>query len=127
MVCMVCQDPDTHAKYEQCSYTPHQSDKSYSYAGSDAQPLRQRPQLREANAGLRESRKESLEEASGESEESQEESAPYSGYYSADSQSRESEESEEGPSNPSRSYDAGSGEYVPESERLTEKADRPSR
>ncbi|XP_012263495.2 uncharacterized protein LOC105690346 [Athalia rosae] len=34
MVCMVCKDPKTNGKYEQCSYTNQPNEKAYSYSRS---------------------------------------------------------------------------------------------
>lgn len=36
MVCMVCTNPETHGKYEQCSYTNQPDDKSYAYSKSSS-------------------------------------------------------------------------------------------
>ncbi|XP_046615060.1 uncharacterized protein LOC124302692 [Neodiprion virginianus] len=36
MVCMVCKDPETNGKYEQCSYTNQPDDKAYAYSKSSS-------------------------------------------------------------------------------------------
>ncbi|XP_011296758.1 uncharacterized protein [Fopius arisanus] len=124
MVCMVCKDPETSAKYEQCSYVPQQSERSYSHKSSGRKPKEyesSQSQVAEVRPSLT---KESLEE---ESEESEEASSPYnSGFFSSRGESEEVSSKR-----PSRTYraeaeteDETSGEYVPESERLAEKADR---
>ncbi|XP_063978968.1 uncharacterized protein LOC135163447 [Diachasmimorpha longicaudata] len=113
MVCMVCKDRETSAKYEQCSYVP-QSEKSFSHKSSEKSP-RDYASSPSAPRVAPPSAKESLEE-SEESEEA-DASSPYtSGFYNSKGDSEEASST-----SPSRSFDAASGEYVSQSERIAEK------
>ncbi|XP_015126120.1 uncharacterized protein LOC107047797 [Diachasma alloeum] len=114
MVCMVCKDPETSAKYEQCSYVPHQSEKSFSHKSSGNTP-RDYESSQSSPRVVPSSRKESLEKSEG-SEEA-EASSPYtSGFYSSKDDSEEASSK-----SPSLSFDDASDEYVSKSERLSEK------
>lgn len=90
MICMLCENPKTHSKYEQCSYVarPHENIQSYasskSYSGRPATSQQNNQRAEQEESSGEQGR--NKDEASGEKTSNQEESSDErpSRYYSSD-------------------------------------------